>query len=31
MSLLQYRDHHLEIYFVGLDGRMPRAAGAQSI
>jgi hypothetical protein len=31
MSMLQYCDHQFEIYFVGLDGRMPRAAGAQRI
>ena len=31
MSLLQYRDRHLEIYFVGFDGQTPRAAGAQPI
>jgi hypothetical protein len=31
MSMLQYGDHQAEIYCVGLDGRMPRAADAQRI
>jgi hypothetical protein len=31
MSMLQYGDHQAEIYFVGFDGWMPRAAGAQRI
>jgi hypothetical protein len=31
MSMLQYGDHQVEFYFVGFDGRMPCAAGAQRI